>query len=88
MGDEGFEHVVEVMRESSLKVRGTREVSKRVVVKTMLMHWNGLAEMVSFMGSANWHLSHFGPELENFPYNKCFQRLPRKAKDVQRKNKN
>lgn len=43
MGDDGFEHVVEVMRESSLKVRGTREVSKRVVVKTMLTHWKGLA---------------------------------------------
>lgn len=44
MGDEGFKHVVEVMRESSLKVRGAREVSQRAVVKTMLMHWNGLAE--------------------------------------------
>lgn len=46
MGDEGFEHVVKVMRESSLKFRGAREVSKRVVVKTMLTHWNGLAKMM------------------------------------------
>lgn len=46
MGVEGFEHVVEVMRETSLKVRGAREFSKRVVVKTTLTYWNRLAEMV------------------------------------------